>query len=159
MHVQYIFVLGDPNVAVISRAGSVSAIYRKHLDLMCHAHLCLSCYTYNTYHIFRMIVAVDYTEENVHMQILTKWWIAFFPLSHSSHIHTGTWWGPASRLQYSLPLAMVEVVVKVITVSSLIFALPEEIRSIKWSINLFNCLCIKATFDLTPPTHLLPAFC
>lgn len=43
-----------------------------------------------------------------------------------------------------------EAAVKVIAISSLIFALPQEIRSIKWSINLFKCLCIKATCDLTP---------
>lgn len=39
---------------------------------------------------------------------------------------------------------MDEAVVKVISVSSLIFALPQELRSIKQSINLFKCLCIQA---------------
>lgn len=47
-------------------------------------------------------------------------------------------------------LFMGKVAAKVIAVSSLIFAPLQEIRSIKWSINLFKCLCIKATCDLTP---------
>lgn len=68
------------------------------------------------------------------MLVLTKWWVAsFLSIINCSH-HVG-----------GKKISMCEAVVKVISISSLIFALPQALRSIKWSINLFKCLGILAS--------------
>lgn len=77
-------------------------------------------------------MAFGYMEGNFQMHILTKWRIASTPsIINSSHTYTH-WDKEGKKIPiYSLALSMGEAVVKVISVSSLIFALPQEIRSIK----------------------------
>lgn len=85
--------------------------------MLCAAFHSASVDTRQVYHlIFRMMVALGYMED----------------ISRCT-AHTYTHWDTEGKPipVYSLTLSVGEAVVKVISVSSLIFALPQELRSIK----------------------------